>query len=99
MAKPSESLDPTEKLTQDLRQHLGLYGNRSFSELSTKDKKQAGLRLESLMNDVSDGADDMMHFTLSVGHVTKLVELKQVQGSIRSFGIVQDWQSSQGNSG
>lgn len=50
MAKPSESLDPspTEKLTEDLGQHLGIARNRTFNELSTKGKEEAGRRLDSL---------------------------------------------------
>ena len=56
MAKPSESLDPTEKLTEDLGQHLGIARNRTFNELSTKGKEETGRRLESLLNDVSEVA-------------------------------------------
>ena len=83
MAKPSESLDPTEKLTEDLSNYMGIARNRTFNELNTKGKEGAGSRLQSLLSDVSDSAlTPLMHFTLNAGHVKKLANIKQILGSI-----------------
>ena len=36
LKKPSVSLDPSEKLIEDVSQYLGIAGTRTFSELSTR---------------------------------------------------------------
>ena len=83
MAKPSESMDQMEELTEVLSQHLGIARNRTFNELSPKGKGEAGRRLETLLNNVAEGAlTPLMHFTLNGGHIRKLAEVKKLQGSI-----------------
>ena len=82
-AKPSETMDPSEKMTEDLSNYLGIARNRTFNELNTKGKEEAGSCLQSLLNDVSDGAlTPLMHFTLNAGHIQKLADIKQITRSI-----------------
>ena len=82
-AKPSETMDPSEKMTEDLSNYLGIARNRTFNELNTKGKEEAGSRLQSLLNDVSSGAlTPLMHYTLSADYVRKLAEVKTLQGPI-----------------
>ena len=82
-AKPSETMDPSEKMTEDLSNYLGIARNRTFNELNSKGKEEAGSRLQSLLNDVSDGAlTPLMHFTLNAGHIRKLANIKQITRSI-----------------
>ena len=84
LREPSEEPDPMQTLIDSLCSHLGIPLNRSFNEaLSTRKKEEAGQRLKSLIEVVSDGAlVPMMHFTLGSEEVKKLVQVKKLQSSI-----------------
>ena len=89
-AKASISSDPSEELTEAISQHLDIARNRSFNELSTKEKEEVGISLKTMLSDVSDGAlMPLMHYTLNAGHILKLVKIKQIQSSIAKdlFGV------------
>ena len=77
---PAVTLDPEEKLAKDIKRHLGIYTDRSFhGDLTLGEKEEAGLRLESLLDAVADGAlMPLMHFTLDKKQVQKLANLKDL---------------------
>ena len=89
-AKASISSDPSQELTEAISQHLGIARNRSFNELSTKEKQEVGISLKIMLSDVSDGAlMPLMHYTLDAEHIRKLVNIKQIQSSIAKDNICQ----------
>ena len=72
------TIDPKEKLAEDIRRHLGIEINGSFhGDLTSGEKVEAGRRLKGLLGAVADGAlVPLMHFTLDEEEVHKLASLK-----------------------
>ena len=80
LSKPSVARDPIEKLGEDLMEHLGITGNRTFNGLLKTEKDDAGRRLKDILNVVSGGAlVPLMSYTLDRDDVNKIANLKGLQ--------------------
>ena len=67
------------KLANSIKNHLGILEDVTFNiNLSSRDQEMIGLRMQSLLSGVADGAlVPLLHFTLSSGHILKLAALKE----------------------
>ena len=73
LSKPSVAKDPTEKLIEDLMDHLGIAGDKTFNGMLKTEKDVAGTRLQNLLDEVSGGAIVPL---LKRDYVKKLANLK-----------------------
>ena len=73
------TIDPEEKLAEDIKRHLGIEISGSFhGDLTSGEMVEAGRRLKDLLVAVADGAlVPLMHFTLGEEEVHKLASLKE----------------------